>query len=56
MLRGTKTIKTDVFVINFANPDMSVTGKLDKTIEACQYVDICLGWITKAVRRAGGSH
>ncbi|MCU1268314.1 MAG: phosphoglycerate mutase, 2,3-bisphosphoglycerate-independent [Acidobacteria bacterium] len=46
---------TDVFVINFANPDMvGHTGKLDKTIEACQYVDTCLGWITKAVARAGG--
>jgi 2,3-bisphosphoglycerate-independent phosphoglycerate mutase len=30
------------------------TGKLDKTIEACQYVDTCLGWITKRVRQAKG--
>ena len=46
---------TDVFIINFANPDMvGHTGKLDKTIEACQYVDTCLGWITKAVARARG--
>jgi 2,3-bisphosphoglycerate-independent phosphoglycerate mutase len=46
---------TDIFVINFANPDMvGHTGKLDKTIEACQYVDTCLGWITKAMRNAGG--
>ena len=55
VLRGIEDEQTDVFVINFANPDMvGHTGKLDKTIEACQYVDICLGWITKAVRRAGG--
>jgi 2,3-bisphosphoglycerate-independent phosphoglycerate mutase len=55
VLRGIEAEQTDVFVINFANPDMvGHTGKLDKTIEACQYVDICLGWITKAVRRAGG--
>jgi 2,3-bisphosphoglycerate-independent phosphoglycerate mutase len=55
LLRGIADEQTDVFVINFANPDMvGHTGKLDKTIEACQYVDICLGWITKAVRRAGG--
>ncbi|PYS32081.1 MAG: 2,3-bisphosphoglycerate-independent phosphoglycerate mutase [Acidobacteria bacterium] len=47
--------QTDVFIINFANPDMvGHTGKLDKTIEACQYVDTCLGWITKAVRAARG--
>jgi 2,3-bisphosphoglycerate-independent phosphoglycerate mutase len=44
-----------VFVINFANPDMvGHTGKLDKTIEACQYVDTCLGWITKSIRHAHG--
>ncbi|MFN2512677.1 MAG: 2,3-bisphosphoglycerate-independent phosphoglycerate mutase [Pyrinomonadaceae bacterium] len=55
VLRGIEDEQTDVFVINFANPDMvGHTGKLDKTIEACEYVDICLGWITKAVRRAGG--
>src|SRR5205814_8649406 len=29
--------RTDVFIVNFANPDMvGHTGKLDKTIEACQ--------------------
>lgn len=56
ILREIEAGGTDVFVINFANPDMvGHTGKLDKTIEACQYVDTCLGWITKAVRRAGGS-
>ena len=55
VLSGIEDDQTDVFVINFANPDMvGHTGKLDKTIEACQYVDTCLGWITKAVRRAGG--
>ncbi|MCM3869865.1 MAG: 2,3-bisphosphoglycerate-independent phosphoglycerate mutase, partial [Pyrinomonadaceae bacterium] len=53
VLRGIEDDQTDVFVINFANPDMvGHTGKLDKTIEACQYVDICLGWITKAIRKA----
>jgi 2,3-bisphosphoglycerate-independent phosphoglycerate mutase len=28
---------------------------LDKTILACQYVDTCLGWITKAMRNARGT-
>ena len=55
VLRGIDDGETDVFVINFANPDMvGHTGKLDKTIEACQYVDTCLGWITKRMRRAKG--
>ncbi len=55
VLRAVDEGDTDVFVINFANPDMvGHTGKLDKTIEACQYVDTCLGWITKHIRLAGG--
>jgi 2,3-bisphosphoglycerate-independent phosphoglycerate mutase len=55
VLRAIDEGDTDVFVINFANPDMvGHTGKLDKTIEACQYVDTCLGWITKRIREAKG--
>ena len=55
VLRGIEERETDVFIINFANPDMvGHTGKLDKTIEACQYVDTCLGWITKRIRQARG--
>jgi len=55
VLRGIDEGETDVFVINFANPDMvGHTGKLDKTIAACQYVDTCLGWITKRMRTAKG--
>jgi len=55
VLGGISEGGTDVFIVNFANPDMvGHTGKLDKTIEACQYVDTCLGWITKSIRQAGG--
>jgi 2,3-bisphosphoglycerate-independent phosphoglycerate mutase len=55
VLRGIQEKETDVFIVNFANPDMvGHTGKLDKTIEACQYVDTCLGWITKGIRQVGG--
>jgi 2,3-bisphosphoglycerate-independent phosphoglycerate mutase len=55
VLRGIEAGETDVFIVNFANPDMvGHTGKLDKTIEACQYVDTCLGWITNGIRRARG--
>lgn len=56
VLRGIEAGETDVFVINFANPDMvGHTGKLDKTIEACQYVDTCLGRITMAMRGVRGT-
>ena len=56
LLTAIKESETDVFVVNFANPDMvGHTGKLEKTIEACQYVDTCLGWLTKAIRQAQGT-
>jgi 2,3-bisphosphoglycerate-independent phosphoglycerate mutase len=56
VLRAIDERETDVFVINFANPDMvGHTGKLEKTIEACQYVDTCLGWITKGIRQQKGT-
>jgi 2,3-bisphosphoglycerate-independent phosphoglycerate mutase len=55
VLRAIDEGETDVFVINFANPDMvGHTGKLPQTIEACQYVDTCLGWITKGIAQAKG--
>ena len=55
VLLGIKERETDIFIVNFANPDMvGHTGKLDKTIEACQYVDTCLDWITKGIRQARG--
>jgi 2,3-bisphosphoglycerate-independent phosphoglycerate mutase len=55
VLRGIDDGETDVFVVNFPNPDMvGHTGKLDKTIEACQYVDTCLGRIAQRVREARG--
>jgi len=56
ILRAIEEGETDVFIVNFANPDMvGHTGVLDKTVEAVQYVDTCLGWITKAMRTAGGT-
>jgi len=56
VLRAIDEGETDIFIVNFANPDMvGHTGKLDKTIEACQYVDTCLGWITKGIRLARGT-
>ena len=56
LLRAIDEGRTDVFILNFANPDMvGHTGKLDQTIEACQYVDTCLGWIIKAMGAARGT-
>jgi 2,3-bisphosphoglycerate-independent phosphoglycerate mutase len=55
ILRAVEERETDVFIVNFANPDMvGHTGNLQKTVEAVQYVDTCLGWITKALRTAKG--
>ena len=55
-LRAIEDREAEVFIVNFANSDMvGHTGMLDKTIEACQYVDTCLGWITKAMRAAKGT-
>ncbi len=55
VLRALEENETDVYIINFANPDMvGHSGNLPKTIEAVQYVDTCLGWITKGLRKAGG--
>ncbi|HKP73663.1 MAG TPA: 2,3-bisphosphoglycerate-independent phosphoglycerate mutase, partial [Pyrinomonadaceae bacterium] len=55
ILRAMDEGETDVFIINFANPDMvGHTGNLEKTIEAVQYVDTCLGWILKRLRTARG--
>jgi 2,3-bisphosphoglycerate-independent phosphoglycerate mutase len=55
LLRAIDERETDAFIVNFANADMvGHTGKLDKTIEACQHVDTCLGWITKSMLAARG--
>lgn len=56
LLRAIEGREADVYIVNFANSDMvGHTGKLDKAIEACQYVDTCLGWITKATRGQRGT-
>ena len=56
LLRAIEEGDTDVFIVNYANPDMvGHTGSLPKTIEAVQYIDTCLGWITKALKTARGT-
>ncbi len=55
ILRAIDEGETDAFIINLANPDMvGHTGNLEKTIEAVQHVDTCLGWITKRLKTARG--
>jgi 2,3-bisphosphoglycerate-independent phosphoglycerate mutase len=50
LLHAIEEAETDVFIVNFANPDMvGHTGMLGKTIEACQYIDMCMGKITRAI-------
>jgi 2,3-bisphosphoglycerate-independent phosphoglycerate mutase len=56
LLGAIEKADTDVFIVNFANPDMvGHTGKLDKAIEAVQHVDTCLAAINDTLKRAGGT-
>lgn len=45
----------DVYFVNFANPDMvGHTGDFDATVEACAFVDECLGRIYQTTLGNGG--
>jgi 2,3-bisphosphoglycerate-independent phosphoglycerate mutase len=55
LLRGLEAGENDVFIVNLAAPDMVAhTGNLEKTIEAVQYVDTCLGGILEKIRELNG--
>jgi 2,3-bisphosphoglycerate-independent phosphoglycerate mutase len=46
----------DVIVLNYANTDMvGHTGRLDAAVKAVETVDACLGLLSQAVERAGGT-
>src|SRR5258707_5573688 len=46
----------DVVVLNYANTDMvGHTGRLDAAMKAVETVDACLGRLTEAVEKAGGT-
>jgi 2,3-bisphosphoglycerate-independent phosphoglycerate mutase len=46
----------DVVVLNYANTDMvGHTGRLDAAVNAVETVDACLGRLSEAVERAGGT-
>jgi 2,3-bisphosphoglycerate-independent phosphoglycerate mutase len=45
-----------LIVVNYANPDMvGHTGNLEAAIEAIETVDSCLGRVTEAVTKVGGT-
>lgn len=55
LLRGIETDPSGVFVVNLAAPDMiAETGNLERTIEAVQYVDTCLGGVLEKIRESNG--
>jgi 2,3-bisphosphoglycerate-independent phosphoglycerate mutase len=48
--------RCDVIVLNYANTDMvGHTGRLDAAVKAVETVDTCLGRLSQAVERAGGT-
>ncbi len=55
LLRGLEAGENDVFIVNLAAPDVVAhTGNLEKTIEAVQFVDTCLGGIVEKINAVGG--
>ena len=55
LLRGLEAGENDVFITNLAAPDLVAhTGNLEKTIEAVQFVDTCLGGIVEKIRELDG--
>lgn len=55
LLRGLEADETEVFVVNLGAPDMVAhSGNLEKTIEAVQFVDTCLGGIVDKILEVGG--
>lgn len=54
-LRGLEAGENDVFIVNLAAADIvGNTGNLEKTIEAVQFVDTCLGGIVEKIRAVNG--
>lgn len=55
LLRGLEAGENDVFIVNLSAPDVIAhSGDLDKTIEAVQFVDTCLGGIMQKINEVGG--
>lgn len=55
LLRGLEAGENDVFIVNLAAADLVAhSGNLNKTIEAVQFIDTCLGGILQKVREVNG--
>jgi 2,3-bisphosphoglycerate-independent phosphoglycerate mutase len=55
LLRGLEAGENDVFIVNLAAADLVAhSGNINKTIEAVQYIDTCLGGIVQKIREVGG--
>ncbi len=55
LLTGLENNENDVFLVNLAAADiLAQTGNLEKTIEAVQFVDTCLGEIIEKIREIDG--
>jgi 2,3-bisphosphoglycerate-independent phosphoglycerate mutase len=56
VLRAIEKGDKDVFIVNFSAADTAArSGSLEKTIQAVQFVDTCLGGIIDKVRERGGA-
>lgn len=56
LLRGLDAGENEVFVVNLSAADIVAhTGNLEKTVEAVQFVDTCLGGIVHKIREVGGT-
>ena len=55
LLRTIEAGENDVFIANIPAADLVAhSGNLEKTIEAVQFVDTCLGGIVEKIRQVGG--
>ncbi len=55
LLSGLEAGENDVFIVNLAASDLIAhTGNLEKTIEAVQFTDVCLGGILEKIRERSG--
>jgi 2,3-bisphosphoglycerate-independent phosphoglycerate mutase len=55
LLRGLEAAENDVFIVGFSAADaLAHTANLEKTIEAIQHIDNCLGGIADKVRELDG--
>ncbi|MGH9947561.1 MAG: 2,3-bisphosphoglycerate-independent phosphoglycerate mutase [Pyrinomonadaceae bacterium] len=55
LLRHLETYASGIFIANFASPGLvAETGNFQKTVEAVQYADTCLGGIINKINRMNG--